>query len=94
MSLAGDPGQIVRQPLDRVQGEDLRGFVGMVLAEEGFKLVVAFRRGLDYQRNLPIFLQRALPVIHRMARRENVDTGGQSLFHQQTRQLAGAFLIG
>lgn len=61
----------------------------MMLPKVGLHGGVKFRRGLDDEGNLPIYLHVVLPAVDRLARRENIHTGGKALFHQAFGQYAG-----
>lgn len=66
----------------------------MVFADKGFEPTIVFGSGLDNDRNLPIFVQCALPAIEGLAGRQDVDACGQAFLHQEARQPPGGVLIG
>lgn len=55
---------------------------------------IKFRRGLDDEGNLPIYLHVILPAVDRLAWRENIHTGREACLHKASGQFSSDVGIG
>jgi len=65
----------------------------VLLPKISFQGGIKFRRGLDDEWNLPIYMHVALPAVNRLAGCEDIHTGRESRFHQISGQFAGSLCI-